>query len=392
MSDVRGQQGRRMVYLRCGHCGCEFLASVWMTKKARSSNPNKNNYCSDVCRFAAIPGRPRIRPLLKATCPTCNKSFESYSTKIFCSIKCYTTSPGMLERLRSNREKLMAACAAKRKGPLLVEYTCLSCGVKWVGRSNLRAKYCSKRCYRRYMMERFDRWIANPQSIALPQCFDEFLSQAELPCLVAGCGWVGENLSSHANFAHGMQADDFKRACGFNIGTGLVGAELATRLGQWLRPGTLHPNWRSNKTPPMNTRGYRSLEGDEHCAKARALMCATSEPLPPRPCRNCGVEFRPGPLGFGARYHSLKCRNEWYSKALAAEAATSAFRTCLVCGCQFRPSGCLVRKIRNHPGDKVGIVCSTKCRQKLNAQNGAITRKRAQTAGCVANASTVSEP
>ena len=89
------------------------------------------------------------------------------------------------------------------------------------------------------MAKRFDRWIANPQTLALPQAYDEFLTGEELPCLVEGCNWRGQWLSLHMNYTHGVPADEFKRAAGFNLKSGIISGPMREALAQ--RPQSLAP-------------------------------------------------------------------------------------------------------------------------------------------------------
>ena len=119
------------------------------------------------------------------------------------------------------------------------------------------------------MAKRFDRWIASPKNMYSPQCYDEFMTQEELPCLIEGCDWVGVHLGLHVNQAHGIAARDFKRATGFNYGTGLVGIELHKIMSNRAQNQVV-------PTPPEGfgggiPRDYTSLEGIEHRKKAWAL-------------------------------------------------------------------------------------------------------------------------
>ena len=93
-------------------------------------------------------------------------------------------------------------------------------------------RFCSRPCFREWNAKRFDRWFATPESLALPQGYDEFLTKKSLPCLVHGCDWVGDNLSIHMNHAHGICADEFKRLAGFNKGTGVVSPSTSRKLSE----------------------------------------------------------------------------------------------------------------------------------------------------------------
>ena len=76
-------------------------------------------------------------------------------------------------------------------------YRLYQCGAKIKNRNYIK-KFCSKDCRRLHYAERFDRWVANPETLALPQCYDEFLMQEELPCLIDGCEWKGKHLARTA--------------------------------------------------------------------------------------------------------------------------------------------------------------------------------------------------
>ena len=62
--------------------------------------------------------------------------------------------------------------------------------------------------------------------------WDEFLAQESLPCIVDGCDWIGDNLSIHANHAHGITADELKESLGFNRHSGLISTATWERLHQ----------------------------------------------------------------------------------------------------------------------------------------------------------------
>jgi hypothetical protein len=313
-------------------------------------------------------GRPKVRH--EGTCRNCGKIFESrYAGKIYCGIKCYTSSPDFLNRLRLQAVKANAAHILKLTGETpkpKVEISCLNCGVvKIVRASRGKEKYCNHRCYRQYMAGRFDRWIASPQAIALPQAYDEFLSQEELPCLIEGCDWVGRGLGNHVNFTHGIQVEEFKRAAGFNKKTGLVTPATSEALSA--RPH-IHDNAFGGRrgandfstTPPPIVRNYRSLEGREHSAKARALMEATVE-LPPRTCEGCGEEFQPAPLAWSAKFCSIQCRDAFYQRN---RKNIKFWMNCSQCQKDFQ--GLINQRRRAERGLKV--FCSIKCRQSHNGK------------------------
>jgi hypothetical protein len=106
---------------------------------------------------------------------------------------------------------------------------CLKCGKEFHARESERKKYCNEICRRQYMAERFDRWIASPETIALPQNYDEFLTQEKLPCLVDGCNFEGHKLSLHMNLTHGVTEREFKKLAGFNLSSGITSLPLKKR-------------------------------------------------------------------------------------------------------------------------------------------------------------------
>lgn len=210
---------------------------------------------------------------MTGTCPTCGSEFHSKKRKTFCCHDCYVKSPqfkDMVNGFRTERVKLVCEHCKKefhrtagdlnnphssnkfcsrrcyhesghpnsRKGPVVerVCLKCLQCGVEFQERRSEVArrgrKFCSVPCKRRYFSERFDRWVANPEEVPLPQNYDEFLTQEELPCLFADCEWVGRNLGIHVNHAHGISAADFKEMAGFNRGTALVSPSAHERMSE----------------------------------------------------------------------------------------------------------------------------------------------------------------
>lgn len=214
-------------------------------------------------------GRPRTRAVHYGNCEHCGERFESVTNKYFCSLSCYAKSEKMATRLRGfNNTRLNR-----------VEATCSCCGSSLEFKaSRVKSRnFCSQRCYRKFLAEAFDRWIASPQAIALPQCYDEFMMQQSLPCLVDGCDWEGQHLSAHACNVHGIKADELKRAAGFNLSTGLVSAPLHERLcKQNSDKGTadIAEFGSSNK---LGIVGYISLEGKEHRRKAAILRRINSD-------------------------------------------------------------------------------------------------------------------
>lgn len=300
--------------LECAHCKGKFLGTKAQVRVSRSSKGKSHKFaCSKICWLGLL-GRPRkVRPTY-GPCPTCQKMFESAAPRRFCSIRCYTQAPETLARLRSQAQKALEIGVLKRTGKALQPPTtrkCPQCKKEFTLKASSRKKYCSNSCRRKYFADRFDRWIANPKTIALPQAYDEFLAENDLQCLIDGCEWIGQHLSNHMNFAHGVTADEVKRAAGFNIHTGLVGMALHETL--CAREHIHHaPGLRAKRLRDVTAREvseYRSLEGAEHRAKARAVALAET-PRPTRVCRGCGVSFvQTTPFGR-PKYCSVKCRRQ----------------------------------------------------------------------------------
>jgi len=221
--------------LTCGHCSAVFIGSDSQARKVKYEQ--RTVYCSDTCMHAAIGAKLRKPIPNQGPCGTCGQEFFSRTSKQFCNIKCYTKSNLFTEMLEKSREKSMSPesiekrAAAARKGE---NVQCIECGEEFYqkreGNSRPAKKYCNTICYRSYMAKRFDRWIANPQVMALPQCYDEFLDREDLDCIVDGCNWRGKHLSLHINNTHGIEAKQFKRAAGFNLNSGLVSKDLSQVL------------------------------------------------------------------------------------------------------------------------------------------------------------------
>lgn len=317
--------------LECGHCGAKFKGTDSQARKVKYEK--RVVYCSSTCRMAAASkksqaqavkeGKKLRKGVLAGPCKTCGKTFESKVDRQFCSLDCYTKS-GQFRDMQSQHWTLSEEVKAKisttlKKGQ---DVPCLECGEgfyqKPPSKGKPARKFCSTTCYRSYLAKRFDRWIANPEGMALPQCYDEFLDREELECLVDGCNWKGRHLTLHINQAHGIKADEFKRAAGFNLSTGVVSKPLAEALreraavgvavnvGEGTNNAALALAHEAIATNPIC---YKSLERREHSKKARALM----GPGPQRICIGCGNTFRQStPMGR-ALYCSLECRDNAYT-------------------------------------------------------------------------------
>ena len=343
-------------YLTCAHCNVEFLGSASQIKHHKYDGSQA--YCSSICRRAATANRMR-RPISRhGPCPTCGSMFESKTSKIYCSQKCYMSSQAFAEMREANIIKRANSSARNIK-----EFQeqnairCMECDSTFYSPPSKQKKFCGQICYRRYMEKRFDRWVASPESIALPQNFDEFLIQTELPCLVEGCGWVGKSLSAHMNSAHGVRAREFKRAAGFNVKTGVISSELFGKLSQ--RPRTLvglngPRDARSDAQP--QTRRYVSLEGSEHRRKARAIARGG----PSRKCKGCGVDFEQSSPFGKTKYCSISCRDADYATRNSERKFTMQ---CSKCGSDFL--GNYSQNARRRRG--IPVTCSLSCRNAIVA-------------------------
>jgi hypothetical protein len=287
--------------------------------------------------------------------------FKSRGTakKIFCDMKCYIASPGFKKMIAEN----CLNNAAKATGNTPEGYTptyknCIECGTEFKTKPSSNSKYCSKMCYRKYMTKRFDRWIASPQKIALPQAFDEFLTSDVLPCLVEGCDWKGHHLSGHMNQTHGVTARNFKKLAGFNLGSGIVSAPLHAALCERDIVGVAIDGSRFHgylSGVEQKRTQYKSLEGKEHRAKTNSLKNETEE-KPLRVCTGCGVEFRQS-CHFGRKlFHSIECRDVYY-KTHRKPIPRKNKLSCVVCGSGFFGTN----KQQKNANNGIGVCCSYRC-------------------------------
>lgn len=308
--------------LGCSHCGANFRASRSQALKAHYQQSRV--FCSSACRVAKQQERGLDSRFLRGPCIGCGAMFHSNTKKKFCTMDCYSSSPQFKAHGEAIRAKSRTPESVAKRAAAITKHQpqpCGFCGVEFKTKSahaGGRSKYCSMACYRGYMNGRFDRWVASPQGLALPQCYDEFLDSEELPCLIEGCGWVGRHLTSHVNLAHGIQAAEFKRAAGFNLSSGIIGRELASTLSNSARSRSKYPDMlavrdaRRSEDQPNAVSRYHSLEGREHSLKARALIC--EEVGPERKCLECNESFTQStPMGR-AMYCSRSCRKEYYRK------------------------------------------------------------------------------
>lgn len=296
-------------------------------------------YIAGRCQRCYAMWRAEESATYKATCPQCNVKFGSSMPKKYCSQACWHAS----DQFRTHVASLSLAAGEARNISIgaRIEVTCFECGKTRSLTPSLGKvqRFCSKLCWRRWNAKRFDRWVASPETIALPQNYDEFLSKSELPCLVHGCGWVGQQLSSHMNATHGVSAAEFKKLAGFNKSSGILGAKLVEKLSlsqtREMREAT---SARSLANKPWvkalevfmdHGDKERRLEGKEHVSKAVALT-----KLLPRKCERCSVVF--APERSKARFCSKSC-----SSKTAAEKRTPKQKLPIIChACFERVSIC----------------------------------------------------
>lgn len=229
--------------------------------------------------------RSRFGPSAKWTekaCPVCGFPFWTHTDRQFCSLACYVKSDVFAAARRTFAEKMRESWIKK---------VCVCCGNPFEtthsladaqqyadGKKRVGKRFCSSTCKRRWYAERFDRFILDGPRLEVPESYDAFLSQSELPCLIDGCDWVGKNLSIHVNFIHGLKACDFKALAGFNRGTGVVCPETSkamTDRNLGLNRGDPDFYLRADLESMTKPRGPYRAEAHEHHAKAVAMMRST---------------------------------------------------------------------------------------------------------------------
>jgi hypothetical protein len=135
-------------------------------------------------------------------------------------------------------------------------------------------KYCNMTCKRRFYAERFDKHV-DSYTITVPQCFDEFMTQDVLPCLVDGCDWKGHGLAQHMNHAHNITADEARERGGFNRSTGLVSQTLREQYADRnANSGGLN-NFNGNIDPARRRGISDRAEAKEHHTKAALIGWAS---------------------------------------------------------------------------------------------------------------------
>ena len=297
-------------------------------------------------------------------CPTCGKGFKSKSAKQFCSLVCYVASP-IFKKQAAAQQKKMVERKRLRFGYAdpTQKYVvcCKNCGKVVETRKSRPKQYCSSICRREYFAKRFDRWIASPEEIALPQNYDEFLCKDTLPCLMEGCEWEGRALSAHMNFAHGVTAAEFKEMAGFNDTTGVVCREthvkMSQRMQQWrTRPGASHMDANLTGSRLGMVAKPRRLEGKEHAKKSMAEMLSR-KPGRTLNCRQCGTTIEQPIIGHRL-YCNDKCRSKFY-----IERQPQHDLRCTYCGEKFKGSNSQARRHKAY----LPVVCCIQHRQLLNA-------------------------
>lgn len=318
--------------LVCGHCECKFVGSDSQARKVKYEACIV--YCSSTCRHAMMRKKFSTPAPNRGPCKHCKKEFYSRTAKIYCSMKCYTSSEQFHRHAESIHKKSLGLqsrakqCLTARKGK---DVPCLECGEIFYQKRKTKTtkpkKFCNRTCYRAYFAKRFDRWVANPEKMALPQCYDEFLDKQELSCVVEDCSWRGVHLTMHMNTTHGVSADEFKRATGFNLSTGVIARPLAETLrdralvGVGLNQFPLKESLDlAHAAQAANPIRYRGKEASEHAVKSRAL--SLQEVGPERECLGCGVTFNQSSIFGRTLYCSFSCRDEAYKVVRDARAGT----------------------------------------------------------------------
>lgn len=301
---------------------------------------------------------------LSGPCKNCGAMFKSRGTKVrhYCSMRCYVTSDECKTRLKMIGEKGTKTAVARWAEWKPTTINCLNCKKEVRVKPGDKRKYCGSTCYRTYMAGRFDRFVAAPENIALPNNYDEFLTKDVLPCLIDGCGWSGAHLSLHMNQAHGITAAQFKKLAGFNLSSGIISKPLHEALCERDRQGVAIPVngfFNNGKAPPQPKERYLSLEAREHAMKARALALEGNTG-PVRACLGCGVNFTQSTIFGRAKFHSIECRDDFYARKIQKEKHELS---CVVCGNGFSGS----RQQWRSANAGSPVVCGAACRGTLNA-------------------------
>lgn len=317
----------------CSACGKSFESRD--RGQLASSRAGRNVFCGVECRRAKEREMQRKRPgrHVCGPCPTCGEVFRSRTKgKRFCSLECYTTSDELRQRL------------AKHSYEIAKDWKCAHCG----NDAPRKRKFCNDFCRRRYFAERFDRFIANPEDIALPQNFDEFLNRDELPCLIDGCDWVGVKLGQHINITHGIPQEKFKEMVGFNRRTALMGVaareERSRIMTKLIEEGVIEPCAFPIQESDRS-RGELRLEGREHWRKSIAMSGGQARFIAAGIARSKSDEGR-------------KVSSERLKQTIAETPKVKM--KCVECGCEYET-------LETHRGRSK--YCSQKCRNTRNNRN-----------------------
>ena len=302
--------------LTCGHCQGIFAGSNSQTRRAYYEKATV--YCGAACRHSALREKFRTDIPARGPCKHCGVEFSSRTAKKYCSIKCYTSSDAFKETSKAALKLALTDEAREKQAKTARtghECECKECGILFYRKKQSTKIFCSRPCYRSYFAKRFDRHVANPEGMALPQCYDEFLDKELLSCPVDGCSWKGLHLTLHANYTHGMRSREFKRATGFNLGSGLIAKPLARAFSDRELRGVALDQPEGVREMAMEALEgvvrYRSKEAAEHQTKFRAD--AVLKAGPQRNCAGCNTAFRQSTIFGRAKYCSVECRENHYS-------------------------------------------------------------------------------
>ena len=347
----------------CPWCRTVFAPTFHQRKNRKWGNV-EFSYCKIECRYAAIgnltklhvpPGIKGKRGPVRGPCQQCGEMYRSHHNRYFCSLQCYIRSP-----------KFVAASREAAKRGLPVGKSCRGCGTAFEVEYKKRKyrHFCRPACRRKYFADRFDRWVANPESIALPQNYDEFLDREALSCPVDGCEWDGVNLSIHCNHVHGIPSDRLKEMLGFNKTTGLCTPAVSEALRLRDNCPGLSAEALAAMRPASSVR-KRELraEGREHARKASADMAHTVDPDKPTvPCRQCGAAVEQMVTGKRV-FCSFACQSACHRALGRARRLEKKYPlTCSQCGANFL--GTTYQKNGSAAG--MPVACSGTCRTRLN--------------------------
>jgi len=244
-------------------------------------------------------------------------------------------------------------------------FECKNCGTVVHTRHKNR-KYCSQKCYRADYAKRFDAPPLTADDIVKPDSYGDFLLGDRLPCLVVGCNWTGKHLSLHVNLAHGMNAEQFKQAAGFNQTTGVVTNEISVKMSLHRHQNKdlpFEPGCPSMRGVPRKPRRFNTNSGEAAERRKAAKKRLKNVPGKKRKCRVCGTEFQTKYLGQSKLYCTTKCRSAWYGRHQLPG-------TCSQCKSQFD----MTKRQQKRADDGLPVFCGIACRQ---SRNGSVKWKAA---------------